>query len=191
MDTTFKNVNHNNEVIYGYELKDVLAVSGWDQKISGMFERLDLAVLQKCWTSILFSLPITIVMIGDKSNKNKVILDNFREIDALMTIYRFNPRGEKLYLDPMSCELSLEKSENFIALENVYDTFKLIELIKDICKLNLDDKETEAIIDNLKHINKKLQTLNILFHELLDSSSDKTRLASFLNQFYKDLYAYI
>ena len=71
MDTTFKNVSHINETIYGYELKDVLAVSGWDQRISGMFERLDLAVLQKCWTSILFSLPITIVMIAKVKIKLK------------------------------------------------------------------------------------------------------------------------
>ena len=96
MDTIFKNVSHINETIYGYELKDVLHGSDSDKKIASMFEHMDLAVLEKCWTSVLYDLPLTIVMIGDKSDNDKVILDNFREVDALMAIYGFNPQNEKL-----------------------------------------------------------------------------------------------
>lgn len=191
MDTIFKNVSHINETIYGYELKDVLQSSEWDKKIASMFEHMDLAVLEKCWTSILYDLPITIVMIGDKSDKNKVILDNFREVDALMAIYGFHPRNEKLYLDPMSCELALEKGDGFIALPDVCDTFKMLNVIGDLMASDLEQDVKEKMIDNIKNVNKKLQRAEILFHELMVGSYERSRLASVLEQFYKDLYAYI
>lgn len=187
MDMLFKNVEHVNEVIHGYELKDVLQVSEWDQKISSMFEHLDLAVLQKCWTSILYELPITIVMIGDKSDKDKVILDNFREVDALMSIYGFNPRREKLYLDPEDCELALENAEHFVVLEDVYDTVRMLQTIDAVKQWNMDEDAKNKVIDNIKHVNKKLQMAQILFHELLVRLFDRSRLASALNKFYKDL----
>ena len=191
MDTIFKNVSHINEAIYGYELKDVLQGSDSDKKIASMFEHMDLAVLEKCWTSILYDLPLTIVMIGDKSDKDKVILDNFREVDALMAIYGFHPRGEKLYLDPMSCELALEKGENFIALPDIFDTFKMLNVIGDLMASDLEQDVKEKMIDNIKNVNKKLQRAEILFHELMVGSYERSRLASILEQFYKDLYAYI
>lgn len=191
MDTIFKNVSHINETIYGYELKDVLQGSDSDKKIASMFEHMDLAVLEKCWTSILYDLPLTIVMIGDKSDKDKVILDNFREVDALMAIYGFNPRNEKLYLDPMSCELALEKGENFIALPDIFDTFKMLNVIGDLMASDLKQDVKEKMIDNIKNVNKKLQRAEILFHELMVGSYERSRLASVLEQFYKDLYAYI
>lgn len=191
MDTIFKNVSHINETIYGYELKDVLQGSDSDKKIASMWTILDLAVLEKCWTSILYDLPITIVMIGDKSDKDKVILDNLREVDALMAIYGFHPRDEKLYLDPMSCELALEQGENFVALPDVCDTFKMLQTIEKINVWNISEDVKEKMIDNIKNINKKLQRAEILFHELMVGSYERSRLASVLEQFYKDLYAYI
>ena len=191
MDTIFKNVSHINETIYGYELKDILQGSDSDKKIASMWTILDLAVLEKCWTSILYDLPITIVMIGDKSDKNKVILDNFREVDALMAIYGFHPRDEKLYLDPISCELALEKGDGFIALPDVCDTFKMLNVIGDLMASDLKQDVKEKMIDNIKNINKKLQRAEIFFHELMVGSYERSRLASVLEQFYKDLYAYI
>ena len=191
MDTIFKNVSHINETIYGYELKDVLQGSDSDKKIASMFEHMDLAVLEKCWTSILYDLPITIVMIGDKSDKNKVILDNLREVDALMAIYGFHSRQEKLYLDPISCELALEKGDGFIALPDVCDTFKMLNVIGDLMASDLEQDVKEKMIDNIKNVNKKLQRAEILFHELMVGSYERSRLASVLEQFYKDLYAYI
>jgi hypothetical protein len=191
MDTIFKNVSHINETIRSYELKDILQGSEWDKKISSMFEHMDLAVLEKCWTSILYDLPLTIVMIGDKSDKDKVILDNFREVDALMAIYGFHPRGEKLYLDPMSCELVLEKGDGFITLPDVCDTVKMLQTIEKINLWNISEDVKTKVIDNIKNINKKLQRAEILFHELMVGSYERSRLANVLEQFYKDLYAYI
>ena len=187
MDMFFKNVDHVSEVIHGYELKDVLQVSEWDQKISSMFEHLDLAVLQKCWTSVLYDLPITIVMIGDKSDKDKVILDNFREVDALMSIYGFNPRREKLYLDSENCELALENAEHFIALDDICDTFQMLQTIDVVERWDMTEDARNKVIDNIKHVNTKVQCAEILFHELFVRSFDRSRIASVLNQFYKDL----
>lgn len=191
MDTLFKEVSHINQKSYGFELKDILQCSGWDKKISSMFEHMDLAVLEKCWTSILYDLPITIVMIGDKFDKDKVILDNFREVDALMAIYGFHPREEKLYLDSMSCELALENTEHFVPLPDVFDTFKSTQTIEKIKEWDVDDDTKEIMIDNIKSINKKLQRVEITFRELIISRYERSRLASVLEQFYKDLYAYI
>lgn len=190
MEKLFKNVKHYNDSIHAYELGDYINDSE-RQTISGMFEHLDLAVLQKCWTSVLFELPIIIVMVSDKSDKNKVILDNLREIDSMMAICGINPRGEKLYLDPRSCELTLDKNNQFFPLENVFDTVNMLECVEQVKNWDLDDKEKDMIIDNLKEVNKRIQMFEITFRYLFTNQSERDRLSSYLKQFYSDLYAYI
>ena len=150
-----------------------------------------MAVLEKCWTSILYGLPITIVIIGDKSDQNKVILDNFREIDALMTIYGFKSREEKLFIDALDCELGLEKSKNCFDIEDICDTFKMMEHIENIQNSDLDEDTKVAMIDNLRHINKRLQQFTINIHSLIVKQEKRSELESTLTQFYTDLYAYI
>ena len=191
MNTIFKEVNYVNESIRAFELKNFISCSGLDKKISEMFERVDLAVLEKCWTSILYGLPITIVIIGDKSDQNKVILDNFREIDALMTIYGFKFREEKLFIDALDCELALEKSKNCFDIEDICDTFKMMEHIENIQNSDLDEDTKVAMIDNLRHINKRLQQFTIIIRSLIVKQEERSELESALTQFYTDLYAYI
>ena len=190
MDTLFKEVSHINDAIRGYELKNVLESNGYDKMIPGMFISLDPKTVSSCWTSILYELPLTIVMIGDKGDKDKVILDNLCEIDSLMTIYGYNPRGEMLYVDPRSCELYLENSgEDFVPVNDVCDTFKMLAVIEDVRKSKLiSDKDKELITDNLKHINTKLQRFEITLRVLQVRSYERSRLTFIMEQFYKELH---
>lgn len=191
MDTLFKEVRHVNDSVRCYDLKGILENSDWDKKIPAMSSITDLAVLEKCWTSILYELPITLVTVGYKSDTDMVILDNFREVDALMSIYGYNPRNEHFYVDVRSCELTLESSEDTVELKDVRDTFSMSGIIENVRSQSIADDEKEVIIDNIRNINAKLQRFEIALCNLLIPKYEKSRLVSMLNQFYKDLYAYI
>ena len=191
MDALFKNVQHTGDAFRGYELKTVLSYGGWDAKIPTMFVSLDLKAVHKCWTSILFELPITIVGIAMKTS-DQVILSDFRELDALMNIYGITQR-EKLYVDPRSSNLSLlpkkiavgpDGPEEHLPLEDVCDTFKLIGRIDEIKKWNIPDADKEEYIDNLRVINAKMQQFVITVRELQIDPGKRDKLACYLNTFY-------
>lgn len=161
MNSDFKKVTTYVDSILGCKLNKWIAEdTDWAEKIDVMYDVVDISVLQKCWTSILYGLPINIVTVGYSNDRNVEILSDYKEIFALMQIYGISKKV-RLFIDPFSCELALEPGPGYYPLEDIYDTFRLVELQKTMEGwLVSDDKKKEAY-DNTNVVNSRMQQFYI------------------------------
>lgn len=171
---------------YAYDLKKRLQKSGWLEKIYNMYDSMDLHVLQKIWTSILFRLPMTVVTVGHLNDKDCEIISNFREIDSLMRIIGSYDNTD-LWIDPFSCELSLSPNNGkHVLLNHVYDTFELVGYLKEYEQSNASDTDKKIVYDNLTRINSLMQQYPVSFRNIEIPAANRQELIDCLKTFYKE-----
>ena len=187
MNTNFKNVQTYVDGFRGYEFIKWLNEKGWDERIIEMFDDIDLPVIQKCWTSILYQLPIVLVINHDKNHKDMEILDNYREIDSLMRIYGARP-GIELYFDPKSCELALESNDGkYFPLKDIYDTFVMTQRQEEIKSWDISEEEKQLLIDNMNVVNSRMQQFYITIRIVESRPKYNESVVQSLKEFYKEL----
>lgn len=188
MDMNFKNVSTFVDGFRGYELIKWLKEKGWDVRISKMYDGISLSVMQKCWTSILYQLPITIVMNHDKNHKDVEIIDNFREIDSLMRIYGARS-GAELYFDPRSCDLYLTPDDGrYIPLKDIYNTFKMSQIQDEIkSREDISEEDKTLLIDNMNVVNSRMQQFYVTIRVIETSDGKSESVVRSLKKFYKEL----
>ena len=171
---------------YAYDFKKRLQKSGWLEKIYSMYDSIDLQVLQKIWTSILFRLPMTVVTVGHLNDKDCEIISNFREIDILMRIIGAYDNTD-LWIDPFSCELLLSPNNGkHVLLNHVYDTFELVGYLKEYEQSDASDTDKKIVYDNLTRINSLMQQYPVSFRNIEIPAANRQELIDCLKTFYKE-----
>ena len=188
MDSVFtKIIGSSADSMYAYDFKKKLLENGWLEKVHNMFDTMDVSVIQKVWTSILYRLPMTVVSVGRLSDKDCEIVSNFREIDSLMRILNAYENND-LWLDPFSCELALESNNGkFVLLNDVYDTFKLMSYLKEYEQSLASDAAKKTVHDNLTLINSLMQQYPVSLRYIGVQDAGRQSLIDSLHKFYSKL----
>ena len=187
MNTIFmKIIGSPADSYYAYEFKKRLQESGWLEKIHRMYDSMDLHVLQKIWTSVLFRLPMTVVTVGHLNDKDCEIISDFCEIDSLMRIIGAYDNTD-LWIDPFSCELSLSPNNGkHVLLNHVYDTFELVGYLKEYEQSDASDTDKKIVYDNLTRINSLMQQYPVSFRNIEIPAVNRQELIDCLKTFYKE-----
>ena len=183
MNTIFKNVwmDTVGDSRRVYDFKKQLEESGVLEKIHCLFPEMNLFSIQKMWTSMLFKLPIMVVGVNSFDSTDCVIFDNLQDIDSLMRIIGAYEKNE-LYLDPESFELALESNNGqYIPLEEIYDTYKLLTLIENNKQTQLYSKET---IECLQRINSNMQAFVVTERIIQVEPKYQQDVINLLSRFY-------
>jgi len=188
MNSVFtKIIRSSADSMYAYDFKKKLLENGWLEKVHNMFDTMDVSVIQKVWTSILYRLPMTVVSVGRLSDKDCEIVSNFREIDNLMRILNAYNNND-LWLDPFSCELALESNNGkFVLLNDVYDTFNMITYLKEYEQSLASDAAKKTVHDNLTLINSLMQQYPVSLRYIGVQDAGRQPLIDSLHKFYSKL----
>ena len=182
-----KIIGSSADSMFAYDFKKRLNENGWLEKIHDMFDTMDVSVIQKVWTSILYRLPMTVVSVSRLSDKDCEIVSNFREIDSLMRILNAYENND-LWLDPFSCELALESNNGkFVLLNDVYDTFNMITYLKEYEQSLASDAAKKTVHDNLTLINSLMQQYPVSLRYIGVQDAGRQLLIDSLHKFYSKL----
>lgn len=185
-NNAFRGVYSDRDVVRFYTFNNIIKEYNFHKIFEQMTIDIDESLFDKMWKSVMLSLPVTFICFGRRLDKDFKILSDIREVVALLRLFGYLKSNMKIYIDPMTCELSFKKTGNAILLKNVYDTYKMVgeqENIKSDENLTNEDKQT--MCTNLDCVNSKMQSFNVCMHCLLIDDEKKDALINELSKIYK------
>ena len=184
---TFKKIHYEiaTDWLRVYDFRELAERCGFMKMLDKECPVLDCGAVSRMWKIVLFKLPVVAVCVGTKTDKDFRIIDNYRQLDALMRLYGY--KGDtRFWMNPKTCELALEKSDDFcVELSEVFDTFRMIELRERLRTSGCyTDSEWLRIEDNLKTANARMQTFDVQLHCVQVKNSDRMSVLAELDSFY-------